>query len=1300
MKNSEHANVPSCELDSSLRAKPRRWLLLGIGACLFHVAYLLQFEHLWYHHTCDWMPRVPGAIGIIVWNAQRDLPALLVFLSTGLYYGRTGGWQEVKMPMLFVGIVSGFLKVVATKDDEIITESLSASLAFDSKLLMPLAFVVLGIAIVKARNLRLFALKSAQGDRSNLIASRLVFLWSLAIGHWSFLGAADIPPDQLDFFEKRIRPILVNNCYKCHSTSADRAKGGLHVDTRQALVTGGDTGPAIKPGDPASSLMIKAMKYTDPDLQMPPDDKKLPDYVIRDFEQWIRLGAPDPRGLDGKKVFAKPKSPKDHWSFQPVFKPIIPDSNKEWIPKEQNEIDRFVFQKLWQKGLSPSPKADKITLIRRATFNLTGLPPTLEEVDAFLADTKANAFEAVIDRLLLSTRYGERWGRYWLDVARYGDTMGGNGRRNQRFFHSWTYRDWVIRAFNMDMPYTEFILLQIAADRLVTADQNAHLSAMGFLTLGNRFDNQTDDIIDDRIDVVAKGFLGLTVTCARCHDHKFDPIPTADYYSLHGIFRSSREPDDAPMMPVNTNSAVYQEYLVEIARKEAEVEQFDIKLRFSLKQGAVAQTADYLTAIYEFSQPGNTNSFKKIVEDKKLSLDIANVWKGALEKFEKTPNPVFQPYIEYAKLPAAQFRVEAIKVYQEHKTNAAKKAQMNPRVMRMFASAPWNMQQIITNYATLISAADRQWQTEYYNWSQRGQSVQPTPPAPTTLSDTSLEEVRKVIYDPTSPAYLMDNKRWEQMANGLLRRNRNLRREKENLVQEADTLKRTHPGAAPRAVILVDNDSGNDSRIYVKGDRRQPGEIAPRRFLEILSPKDRPTFSDGSGRLELARSIATQDNPLTARVMVNRIWLGQFGQGIVRSPNDFGTRCEGPSHPELLDYLAWTFMENGWSVKKMQKQIMMSWTWQQSSDDDARKSQIDPDNLWLWQMNRRRLDFEALRDTILHIGGTLDLRMGGQPVQLDSVPFSTRRSVYGLIDRRNVPDMLKAFDFPDPDATSGQRDFTIVPQQALFMMNSPLVINQAINTVQRGDLKALPTDGERVNMLYRLIYSRPPNEVEMRLALLYLASEWSAPKGPIAGAPPWEYGIGYLSRAGKVAQFFPILYSPRARIWQAGRQLPDNRFGRAHLSAQGGHAPAGYTQTIVRRWTAPDDMLVSIEGNLSHSGNTGDGVRGRILYSAFGMIKTGNARQSQANMAVPLLRVAAGETVDFVVDCITNGNGDSFAWAPIIRKLDDKQNPPAPTGQVWNAQSQFRGPSGARRLYPWEKFAQVLLETNELTFIN
>lgn len=724
--------------------------------------------------------------------------------------------------------------------------------------------------------------------------------------------AAEPTKAQIDFFESKVRPVLADNCYKCHSAKAEKVKAGLLLDSREGVLKGGDSGPAIVPGNPDQSLLIKAIRYSDPDLQMPPKGDKLSDQQVSDLVSWVKMGAPDPRlATDAQRNWKDPNA--KHWAWQPVKKPAVPFvSDASWC---KTPVDNFIVAKLEEKGLKPNAAADKRSLIRRAYFDLIGLPPTPDEVDAFVNDTSSNAFEKVVDRLLAKPEYGERWGRHWLDTARYADTKGEirQQREDRNYPFAWTYRDYVIRSFNEDKPYNIFVAEQIAADKLTTSSQNkSNLAALGFLTIGERFQGMQQDIINDRIDVVTKGFLGMTVTCARCHDHKFDPIPQKDYYSLHGIFASSREPEVEPVISSVANTEEYRDYYnkrIDLQKKE---QKLDAEFR-TLRQNA--------------------------------------------RKLGRRPD------------------LEAVRTLQK--------------------------------------------------------------------------EI------------------------------------KQNFTSTAQ-LEMTHPAAPARAMVLEDMPKPKDSPVFIRGEADNRGEIAPRRFLAVLSGPNRPAFRSGSGRLELAAAITSKNNPLTARVMINRIWMQHFGEGFVPTPDDFGTMSEPPSHPELLDYLANRFMDENWSIKKMHKLIMMSAVYQQSSANNPRYAQIDPNNRLLWRANIRKLEFEPLRDSLLAIGGTLDTTMYGRPERdMDS----HRRSVYLFIDRQNPADVLVNFDFANPDMTSGKRYQTIVPQQALFFMNSPLVVESAKKLVARKDFAALSTDEDRVSFLYATIYQRKPSPEEVQLGLEFVSQE-------------------------------------------------------------------------------------------------------------------------------------------------------------------------------------------------------------------
>ncbi len=731
--------------------------------------------------------------------------------------------------------------------------------------------------------------------------------------------APTLTADQSAFFENKVRPLFASQCLKCHSAAEGKVKGGLALDTREGVLKGGDSGPAVFPGNPDKSPLIRAVRYTDPNLQMPPKGEKLTDAQAADLVAWVKMGAPDPRG-GAKGKYADAVAKKNWWAYQPVkLTPAPAVQNKAWAT---NPVDNYILAKLEEKNLKPSGPAEKQVLIRRLYFNLLGLPPTPAEVEAFVADKSPTAYAQLVDTLLASPHYGERWGRHWLDVARYSDTVGDPAKKKESpaYPFAWTYRDYVVKAFNDDKPYDQFIREQIAADRLPNNKDRTTLAALGFITVGDHFDGNRDDIINDRIDVVTKAFNGLTVACARCHDHMFDPIPTKDYYALHGIFSSIEEPKELPVIATADN----------------------------------AKYADYLKE------------------------------KAALDKAETDL--------------AAQTKVAK-----------AAKAKGNAK--------------------------------------------------------------------------------------------KELQKEALQLEVKADRLNITHPGAPIRAMVVQDVDKPKDSPVYIRGEKGSKGELVPRRYLEVFRQPNARPFTSGSGRLELAYSIANKSNPLTSRVLVNRVWQHHFGEGFVLTPDDFGTMSTPPSHPELLDYLSTYLTDNDWSVKKLHRLILLSATYQQASTDNPRYAQLDPFNRLLWRQSVRRLEFEPLRDSILAMAGSLDRTMGGHPVNLggDFVStgkdktgkagaalkpqgnYSTRRTLYGYIDRANVAEVLNHFDFAPPEMANGKRYQTTVPQQALFLMNNALVIEQARKIVERIDFKGVEDDEKRIAFLYRLIYQRSPTTQEIQL---------------------------------------------------------------------------------------------------------------------------------------------------------------------------------------------------------------------------
>jgi hypothetical protein len=891
------------------------------------------------------------------------------------------------------------------------------------------------------------------------------------------------PPtkEAVEFFESRVRPVLAANCLTCHSE--EKQKGGLRLDTRAAVLKGAKSGPVVTPGNPDKSVLIQAIRH-EGKKKMPPTGK-LPDDVIDALAAWVKMGVPWPQGTAGEvRIYptAIADVRKTHWAFQPVVKaaaPIVKD--EAWI---QTPIDRFICAKLEAKDLTPAKPADRRTLIRRASFDVIGLPPTPEEIAAFEADRSPNAFQKIVDRLLASPQYGERWGRHWLDVARYSDTKGYVFQEERRYPYAYTYRDYVIRAFNEDLPYDQFIIQQLAADQLNLGEDKRALAAMGYLTLGRRFLNNQADIIDDRIDVVCRGLLGLTVSCARCHDHKFDPIPTKDYYSLYGVFANSMEPADLPLLKKPERTAAYDAFEKELQARELKVSDFIEASRLELSAKFRKRAGDYLLAAQH--EPANPGARAESIGPDDLHPQMIRRWRTYVEESRTKHNAVLTAWIQFAKLPEKEFAAKSAEALK----NVSEKGRqpINALVVKALTEKPPDSLAAVAKiYGELFAQADHRWQEAV---AKAKELKMPPPPA---LADTDWEEVRLVLYGPGTPPAIQT----EDVRKFIDRAGRD---KLTGLRREVEQWKASSPAAPPRAMVLNDAPNPQDPHVLLRGNPNNLGEVVPRQFLMVLAGDKRQPFKEGSGRLELARAIASRDNPLTARVLVNRVWLHHFGSGLVRTPSDFGLRGEPPTHPELLDYLAAMFMEDGWSIKKLHRRIMLSSVYQQSSASDPKVTQADPENQLLSHMNRTRLEFEAMRDSLLYVAGRLDVEMGGPAVDELKQPFSARRTVYGFIDRQNLPGLLRTFDFASPDTSSPQRYTTTVPQQALFLMNSPFVSEQAKTLVSRPDVASLPDTAAKIKRLYHLAYGRQPEADELQLGLRFLEPE----KGKPASASIWN----------------------------------------------------------------------------------------------------------------------------------------------------------------------------------------------------
>jgi hypothetical protein len=883
----------------------------------------------------------------------------------------------------------------------------------------------------------------------------------------------NVSPQAVEFFETRIRPLLVKNCFACHTNARS---GGLQLDSRESILKGGNSGPAVVPGDPDHSLLVQAVRHTQARLKMPPPGK-LPETDIADLAAWVKAGAiwgetaPPIAGTAKSGEYIITPRQKAFWAFQPVHKPAVPPVTDTTWPK--NAIDRFILAKLEQNGLRPVAPADKRILLRRATLDLTGLPPTSQELDEFLSDSSPDAFAKVVDRLLASPHYGERWGRHWLDLARYADGKLG-ASKDTPYRNAFRYRDWVIQAFNEDMPYDKFVKAQIAADLMPDKDREKLLPGLGFQSLG--------DGPDDEVDVSTRTFLAMTVGCARCHDHKYDPIPTRDYYSLLGIFKSSQD-YQIPLAP-ETEVAAYKEHKKKIDQQQEQIDDFVVKQSTDLGQLLVRKTARYLESAWKVLN-GNENCAARAAHDK-LDPEILERWIQYLKdpnkdhpylkaRYEATARGDKVTSAEVKRL-AADFQALALSIFDEKKA-------IDDRNYVKLGGAKGAKDEKTRQYTNLESLPIE----KYYLW--RDLASEPY------MRNGLVFPGGVYYYGFTSTLKKDFETRGGQMPEPK-DIDRFLQSEwKEYLVSmraELTELKRTLPPEYPFLHALKDKSKPENTRVAIRGNPDELGEEAPRRFLQILSDGKAQPFTKGSGRLELAEAIADPSNPLTARVMVNRIWQWHFGRGIVASPGNFGLMGERPTHPELLDYLAARFIESGCSVKALHREIMLSAAYALSSLNIEPNAAKDPENRLLWRGNfQLRVDAEVLRDSLLAVAGQLDLKMGGAPKLLTD--DNRRRAVYGYIGRTELDPMLALFDFPSPNTTSEQRMVTAGPLQRLWFMNSSFVTQQAQNLADRLNNGAGLTDEQKIRTAYRLLFGRAATESEMQFGLQFLKESHSWP---------------------------------------------------------------------------------------------------------------------------------------------------------------------------------------------------------------
>ncbi len=890
-------------------------------------------------------------------------------------------------------------------------------------------------------------------------AAQLGFLLATCLA-----GAADASAAVV--FSKDVRPILSENCFQCHGPDEKERKAKLRLDLK---------------GEIDWREFVARIESTDPDAQMPPPEtgKELKPAQIATLREWIAAGA----------------EYETHWAFQPIRETRPPAADDPWLTK----IDRFIVAGLRKKGLSLSAPVSRIKLIRRATFDLTGLPPKWADVEAFVNDSAPDeiAFGRVIDRLLASPEYGERWGRHWLDLARYADTQGGSAIGFIRFPFSYTYRDYVIGAFNADVPYDRFVVEQIAADQLGLEESDPAQAALGFLTVGHQYRNRHDRI-DDQIDAISRGLLGLTVACARCHDHKFDPIPTTDYYALHATLASSRPPNELPLVGEPEIPESYREQLAvrkqlrnDIVREQGEVMRGRLRMQVGLYLRELAKGTpeqDISTAFLSY----RTEDIRPVVLER---------WRAYLKRLDEN-DPVFGPWHRMAKLGkngfaerCAEMLAAMTKENGDPKKFAAeqnfktKPPRWNPRVLdALVKAAPKSFIEAADIYGKAFADAERRWLASLLEASLEAAPDAKTVPdqdARHRVVNSSIErQLRRHLHDPESPTSVsFDDPGEFRMLNRGVR---------DNVTGTLGAIENLNRGATapPRAMTLRESEAPAEAFVFVRGNPVNRGAQVKPGFLSALGGGNTPAFEDGKRRLGLARALVHPENPLTRRVVVNWVWRHHFGRGLVRTPDDFGTLGAPPTHPKLLDYLAAKLLEDGWSLKSLHRRIMLSAVYRQTSLGNDAGREKDPDNELLWRMPVRKLELESMRDALLAASGELKLdpRPGGRPFEEQPGKAVPRRSVYAFVNRDVISKLASAFDGADPSACTVKRPETMVPQQTLFALNSGYIQDRAKALADLPEIRSAGSDEERVRLLYQRTFARTPAAGELKTALDYIST--------------------------------------------------------------------------------------------------------------------------------------------------------------------------------------------------------------------
>jgi mono/diheme cytochrome c family protein len=894
-----------------------------------------------------------------------------------------------------------------------------------------------------------------------------------------------------EYFETKVRPIFANVCSNCHG---DTATSGLRVDSRESLLKGGTRGPAIVPNDADKSLMIQAVRQTG-DLKMPKGGKLSPEEV-QSLTEWVKMGAPWPKSKPTIAASSGPQfkiSPAQRafWSFQPLKMPATPTlKNAHWA---KTAIDRFVLAQLEAQGIPPAPQADRRTLLRRATFDLTGLPPTPAEIEAFEKDKSPNAFEKVVDRLLASPRYGERWGRHWLDVARYAEDdvrgLDPKGRGYMPFRGAYVYRDWVIKAFNSDLPYDKFVRMQLAGD--LTGDKNLAeaLPATAYMGGGPWLWDQAEpvqgraDERNERIDAVSRGLLGLTVACARCHNHKYDPISQKDYYALGGVFASSTY-KEYPLAS-EAQVAAWREKEQQLLDLQEQLEDFTTKETEQLASILATQTSKYMMGAWRVTGKPKLTAAEAAEHDT-LDPELLERW----VKFLAQP-PKFYPFLkdwqamiaagakeeDEAKVLADAFQKLVLQVETAQKAikeqNDVIKAKADVKKRSRRDALPNEFEtddQFCPGCSLELKTLPTEKASLYVDVFLYSLESGEQRPLPGLLAFTDWSLKRRLNAD------------WRDYVT--------------DLEHQIDALKKSLEPQYPFVHGLSDKPKPVNIAVNLRGNPHSLGDEVPRRFLAVLGPEDQQPFTEGSGRLQLANDIV--NSPLAMRVFVNRVWKWHFGSGVVGTPDNFGVAGERPSNPELLEYVAASFKQNGMSLKKLQREIMLSAVYQTSVQESPEAREKDGSNRFYSHFNRQRLDAESIRDSILFVAGDLDLKETGGPSK-DFGPDNNRRTVYCKVSRFRLNNYLQVFDFPNPSFTAEQRFSTNVPLQRLYFMNNDFVYDQAGKLAER--VYPQGSDSARIAEAYRLLYGRVPTAKEMEMGLQFLKTTPERPGNTVNGEP-------------------------------------------------------------------------------------------------------------------------------------------------------------------------------------------------------